>query len=99
MKRYICLIIIFIGALSFVKGQQLKREYDYDEAGNRIVRKVVTMTTQKSSPKHKSADSQSEAGEEDFYDEGFYMDKVGDISLKIFPNPTTSVVSFQIEGE
>ena len=94
MKKYICLIIIFIGALSFVKGQQLKREYDYDNAGNRIVRKVVTITSQKSSPGHKSANSQSEAGDEEFYE-----DKVGDISLKIFPNPTTSVVVLQIEGK
>jgi hypothetical protein len=72
----------------------MKREYGYDNAGNRIVRKEVILPSPKSSSGHKSANSQSN---EDFKD--FYTDKVGNISLKIFPNPTTSVVNLQIVGE
>jgi len=98
MKRNICLMVFFIGLLSFGYGQNnvdvMKREYGYDDAGNRIIRKVLEIK----SPKQKSMDFQSDEGNTD-EEKMFYVDKVGDISLKIFPNPTTSIVKLEIVGE
>ena len=95
MKQQICLIVIFMSVLSLMKGQSFQREYGYDDAGNRVLRKVAVL-----SPKsQKSNDSQSDTNNTENTDEleTFYVDKVGDISLKIFPNPTTSVVTLLIE--
>jgi len=102
MKQHICLIVFFMGLLPFIYGQNvMKREYDYDNAGNRIVRQVLTLPN-KSPKQQKSNDSLPETEElketENLSELGnFYVDKVGDISLKIFPNPTTSVVTLQID--
>jgi len=90
-----------MSVVSFVKGQgSLLREYEYDEAGNRIVRKVLIIQ----SPQQKSMDWQSETEDLDELEdidelEEFYVDKVGNISLKIFPNPTTSIVRLEIMSE
>ena len=94
MKRqFFLVLILFFGMVGYSQNYDFtKRIYNYDNAGNRVLRMVFELPSP--SPKHKSAGSQSGADDEDFY-----MDKVGDISLKIFPNPTTSVVTLQIEGE
>jgi hypothetical protein len=78
--------------VSAVYGQNTGRKYEYDDAGNRIVRHVITIPN-KSSSGHKSIGSES-----DTIIDNFYTDKLGDISLKIFPNPTTSIITVQIDG-
>jgi len=96
MKIQICLTVLFISLISFMNGQNtdiMKREYGYNNAGNRIVRKEVFLPSPPKSPGHKSVSSESDTNFNDFY-----TDKLGDISLKIYPNPTTSVVKLQIEG-
>jgi len=108
MKQHICLIVFFMGLLPFIYGQNvMKREYEYDDAGNRTARKVLPLSN-KSPMQQKSNDSLSETEDLDEMEnlnetegldklENFYVDKVGDISLKIVPNPTTSVVTLQID--
>ena len=91
MKLQICLIIVFMGFVSVVYGQNTGRKYEYDAAGNRIVRYVITMPN--NSPLRKSNSSQS-----DTIIDNFYTDKLGEMSLKIFPNPTTSVITVEIDG-
>ena len=98
MKRQIFLIVIFMSVFFIVKGQgTMLRGYEYDAAGNRIIRSVLIIPA----PQQKSMDWQSETEELDELEdigelEEFYVDKVGNISLKIFPNPTTSIVRFEI---
>jgi hypothetical protein len=83
-----------MSVLSYVNGQViLQREYGYDAAGNRIVRKVVTIPSEKGILGHKSASFQSDTTNTDFY-----VDKLEEMLLKIYPNPTTSVVTIQVEG-
>jgi len=97
MNTRICLVMFFYSLLFFVNGQNidvLKREYEYDNAGNRIVRKVVEIPYQGSpQPSEQKPVSHSDTSFNDFY-----TDKIGDMSLKIFPNPTTSIVTLQIDG-
>ena len=93
MKRQIFLIVIFMSVFFIVKGQgTMLRGYEYDAAGNRIIRSVLIIPA----PQQKSMDWQSDTTDLDEL-ENFYEDKVGGISLKIFPNPTTSVITLQIE--
>ena len=108
MRQNICLIVVFMSVLSFTKGQcEMQRVYDYDAAGNRILRSICVIPPYNQAPPQESMDSQSdgndaEDGKESEKANGaemFYVDKVGNISLKIFPNPATSIVRLEITGE
>ena len=98
MKQQICLIVCFLSIFSLMKGQS-SRQYDYDEAGNRVLRTVFVLSAPNSSPKQQKSNDLPPDTEESDELGIVYVDKVGDIALKIFPNPTTSVVELQIEGE
>ena len=104
MKRQCFLVLIlFFGLAAYSQTQDvMKRVYEYDEAGNRVVRKVLELQSPSPSPpKHKSMDDENdgdENGDVKEVEEAFLLDKVGDVKLKLFPNPTTSMVTIQIEN-
>ncbi len=93
-KLYIMTLIILLGFGFRANAQEMgvmQREYEYDNAGNRIVRKVLIL--EDGSSGQKSMKNQSDSHQDDFF-----TDKAGDISLKIFPNPTTSSVTLEIDN-
>lgn len=95
--KFLSLFFIMIISISSY-GQTLdvmKREYGYDAAGNRILRKVVVIPEQKS-----IASNQEQALETDTnqWEEKYYLDDLEGISLKIFPNPTNSRVSIEVQN-
>jgi hypothetical protein len=74
---------------------EMQREYGYDAAGNRILRKVVEIPQQKSLISN--IDSVQEiAQDSNKKQEKYYVDNLGNFSLKVFPNPATSVVNIDI---
>ncbi len=91
-KIYVLSLVFFIGQLCY--GQNLmEREYDYDHAGNRVLRKVLLLLNQESSfSNHKSASTKTDSEQDDFY-----ADTMGEIALKVYPNPATSTVFLRIE--
>jgi hypothetical protein len=69
----------------------MKREYEYDAAGNRTARRVLILQKTSSTLGHKSANNDSEGNEP------ILIDEIEDIRLKVYPNPTTSIVHINIE--
>ena len=98
-QMFVTVVFFIFGMVAYSQPDVMKREYGYDAVGNRVVRKVVDLSnssssSSSSSPKQKSMDNATENGE----DEDFLVDNLGDITLKVFPNPTTSMVNIQIEN-
>ena len=95
--KFLSLFFILTSCIQ-LQGQTLdvmEREYGYDAAGNRILRKVVVI------PEQKSITSYQEKGNEldtNIREENYYLDDLEGISLKIFPNPTHSRVRIEIQN-
>jgi hypothetical protein len=77
-----CVFSYFLQAQSF--------EYSYDDAGNRIQRKVLEL---------KSAEQQDNATAEASADDAFFNEEMGNYSLNVFPNPATSSINISISGD
>ena len=90
---FLVLVFAFLGMAAYSQQDVMKREYGYDAVGNRVLRKVFEMRSQKSMNEEEN-ENEADANAEE---ERFFVDNVGDVKLKIVPNPTTSVVRFQIE--
>jgi hypothetical protein len=88
------LMITAMGVTMYGQPDVMQREYGYDAAGNRIIRKVVIIPpppAPQSSPSHKSMSGI------DSVQNDVLTDRAGDIALKIYPNPTTSAITLEVE--
>ncbi|MDR0988107.1 MAG: T9SS type A sorting domain-containing protein [Prevotellaceae bacterium] len=74
------LLLFYIGATD-VCAQRV--EYCYDDAGNRTVRKEITLETR------------SNAGDAD---ESLYEDALAEMQIRIYPNPTKGMLRVDISG-
>ena len=91
MKKAI-LSFIFSFFVLFCVGQgALTRYYDYDFSGNRVLRSTIPV----GAPPAKSGKADTR---EDTLQEPYYVDMVGDISVHIFPNPTSQMLTLKIEN-
>ena len=97
MKRQIFLVLgfAFLGIGAYSQQDVMRREYEYDAAGNRTVRKVFEL---KSPSSQKSMNEEESESGTDAAEKPFFVDNAGDVELKIFPNPTTSIVYIAIES-
>ena len=94
MKNFLFLLsMCLLSVISYAQTPNImEREYGYDDAGNRIIRQVVML--REGSPRQKSMSNNP-----DSLSDEFFTDKAGDISLKLFPNPTTSSITLQIDNK
>lgn len=87
MQKNIIVLLLVAGFVNLSFAQQiLPRIYEYDAAGNRIVRKVLILrdsALQKNVNNHDSADY-------------CYEDDMDDLNILIYPNPTTSSINLHI---
>jgi len=87
---YPFLIII---ALCFVSGSELYAQtiisYNYDDAGNRVQRKIVLNTQAAQSTKSDSISKEKKK---------VYEENVGDQKVRIYPNPTRGQILVEISG-
>ena len=75
--RIFQLALILISLTSISQSQtSIPIVYEYDAAGNRVIRKVLEMRSTHGS----------------FSDTTFYVDRFGVSELKIFPNPTHGII-------
>ncbi|WP_080903839.1 hypothetical protein [Parabacteroides sp. Marseille-P3160] len=81
MKLFFTFIILTIPFLS-VWGQS-KVKYSYDNAGNRIKRKIIVST--------KSAPESSTEPE-------YYSEILSEKEFRIYPNPTTGYLKVEVNG-
>jgi hypothetical protein len=85
---------------------QLYRQYEYDDVGNRIVRKVVNMKPPDEMPPapidslQVTSDELQVTGDElhELKSEQFFVEKIAQTEIKIYPNPTTEKITLDIAG-
>ncbi len=93
MKRIIFTIIGSTFLLHVQSQTTLPRAYEYDNAGNRIVRKVIEL------PMPNNMYNDTESNSACHVDNIYYIDNVQDYTIKIYPNPTSSLIYVDIEGD
>lgn len=85
------LIIFTLLSLDFIflAGQPI--HYDYDDSGNRVKRYIILGKGGSSEDKISKEFEESKKTEE-------YEDELGELTIKIFPNPTKGQLYVEIEG-
>ncbi|MBO4488339.1 MAG: T9SS type A sorting domain-containing protein [Bacteroidales bacterium] len=89
MKKYFCLFLLLILSVVCLNAQNaLPRTYEYDDAGNRILRKTVELRNEVAqTPVAAPATSATEA------QAAYYEESLGDkLTARIYPNPTKGEV-------
>ena len=89
----------------------LKREYDYDAAGNRILRKVIMSGPEETSPPAPPDSTQAYplAQTDTSYSSPltppsspvvpeYYVETLAQTEIKIYPNPTAEKIAMEISG-
>jgi hypothetical protein len=107
MKQKLLTLLAFC-LLSSAFAQGLARKYEYDNAGNRIIRKVITLVPKSASPvptdstfvtpddyELLSSKSLHSPNIETTTDD-FFVEKIAQTEIKIYPNPTTEKVTLEI---
>jgi len=74
----------------------LAREYDYDAAGNRILRKTITVNLAPPAPQDSIQVTSDELHVTN--PEQFFVEEVAQVEIKIYPNPTTERVTMEISA-
>lgn len=94
MQRYIIVLLLVTTCTRLLYAQQiLPRIYEYDNAGNRMVRKVIELPAPDNIYHDTASDSICHI------DSSYYIDNVQDYTIKIYPNPTSSRIHIDIEGD
>ena len=94
MQKNIIVLLLVAGFVNLSFAQQiLPRIYEYDAAGNRIVRKVIELPVPDNMYNNTESDSVCHV------DSVYYIDNVQDYTIKICPNPTSSLIYVDIEGD
>jgi hypothetical protein len=93
-KKFTCFICLCIPLLCM--AQALPRQYDYDAAGNRTLRKVVQMLYAPPVPIDSLQVTSYELQE--LKSEQFFVENIAQTEIKIYPNPTTEKITLDIAG-
>jgi hypothetical protein len=91
MKQTITLFLWLCIPLFCFAQNPLPRVYEYDKAGNRIVRKVLEFKAPPAPPED-SLQVKSEQVD------GWYTEKIAQVEMRIYPNPATEKITFVISG-
>ena len=91
MKQKITLLLCLAIPIFCMAQTQLAREYDYDAAGNRILRKVINLTPAPTPPASKPDVT-------DPTEPKYFVEKFGQVEMKIYPNPATEQITLEIAG-
>jgi hypothetical protein len=117
MKKQILSILCFCIPLFCLAQNPAPREYWYDDAGNRIVRKVFelllappapqdTTLTEPTEPQTthlhplnpQPAEENSTTADNSPQTSEFFVEKIAQTEIKIYPNPTTEKITLEISN-
>ena len=104
MKPKLILLLCFAVPLFCVAQRQLVREYSYDAAGNRVLRKTVYMTPRDSTLQTPSVPPDSTETEEfrvlgdelPELETEYFVENIAQVEIKIYPNPATEKITLAI---
>ena len=100
MKKLIFLLWLSIPLFCMTQNS-LERYYDYDAAGNRVLRYIIQMNCAPPPPPDSTLTNQ-EAEELESLDPlnsltpEYYVETIAQIEIKIYPNPTTEKITLEI---
>ena len=97
-KQYFVILFFVLGTFAYSQTNMMKRVYEYDDAGNRVLRAVFELKSPAPPPPPSSSFGRKSADGENRDDDNFLIDDMGDIKLKVYPNPTNAVVYVDIEN-
>jgi len=100
MKKKFTLLLWFALPL-FSMAQQLQVQYEYDAAGNRTVRKTITMKSTETPPdstETRALSPDEKASIVSPMSQGVptYIEQIAQVAIKIYPNPTTEKITLEI---
>jgi hypothetical protein len=91
MKKLIPFLIFAIPLLCMAQNS-LTREYDYDESGNRVLRKTLRVNLAPPAP----PDSTPYTANLSPQIADYFVENLAHLEIKIYPNPTTEKVTLEI---
>lgn len=92
MQKLILSFFILFFTVACIAQGNLPRTYDYDNAGNRILRTTVRLRQTVAADADTSFADVSNSKQEPYYEE-----IVGENNVKVYPNPTKGMVTLQFE--
>jgi len=104
MKKQITLFFLFVIPLFCMAQRILPREYFYDAAGNRILRKVVEVKSLELAPPPEdslpplTSPTPLTSLETTSEELSYFVETLAQTQIKIYPNPTTEKVTMEITG-
>jgi len=94
MKQKFTLFLVLAIPLFCMAQEPLFRLYEYDESGNRTVRKVLVMKA----PMNEDDSLQVTSDELQITSDEYFVEKLAQIEMKIYPNPTTEKITLEISN-
>jgi hypothetical protein len=91
MKPKIILLLCFAVPLFCMAQRQLVVMYDYDAAGNRILRKMVNLEINDSPPAPEPPTAELTPQNVEYF-----VEKISQVEIKIYPNPATEKITLAI---
>jgi hypothetical protein len=107
MNKKLTLLLLFAIPLFCVAQNSLARQYDYDAAGNRILRKTIILPVLApptppdsviTNEELEITNEESGIGDEDVQSATYFVEEVAQVKIKIYPNPTTEKITLEIAG-
>jgi hypothetical protein len=100
IKRFT--LLLWLAIPLFCMAQQLQVQYDYDAAGNRIVRKTITL--QLAPPVSPDSTETIPLPSDEVVSQMYptsheyptFVEKIAQVEIKIYPNPTTEKITLEI---
>lgn len=98
-KRYIMLLMLWVIGQSIFAQSSLPRIYEYDDSGNRVLRKVLELKSLETDTNDNIiADDISYTQENMPKREEVFEEQIGDVSIRTFPNPTQGALTLQCDA-
>jgi len=103
MKQKLILFFIFVVPLFCMAQRQLAIGYYYDAAGNRVLRKTINILPRDTSQQvvafpPDSTELQVTSGELQVTSYEYFVEKIAQVEIKIYPNPTTEKITLEISN-
>ena len=110
MKKNLIFLLWLTLPLFCVAQNQLAISYEYDAAGNRTLRKVIELAPPSFAPpapqdslpnmdeELQDPDYDFEAASEELQPERYFVEKIAQVEMKIYPNPTTEKITLEISN-
>jgi len=107
MKQIFILLIFFAVPLFCMAQSPLVRQYSYDAAGNRTICAVINLVPPPEPPPIPSDSTELHVSDSEFRVSSsellelateYFVEKIAQVEIKIYPNPTTEKITLAISG-